>query len=767
MVDFTVAARTRRRAGRRLARPSLDEVRGWVLAHPLIAVALVAFGARFLLAAAIARLSGGALFGDDARYIALAHQMADHNVGSWTAYEAELYTRTGSLLWPVTIMFKLSAHAAFPAQLYVAALGTGAAVLTTRLGLWFLDRRAALLAGAIVALLPSQILWSSLVMKDAVVWFLLVGVAVAVVVAQTQRGLRLAACYAAIVTMVVGLGFLRLHTMQIVLVALVLSSLLGPRDTRALRVGVATAMLLLVPLAFGMGLAGIAFLQNTGSLSERRAANAVGANTAVVAPQQAAPPVATPVPVQVAAVAPPAPLPVAAPAPLPVVPAAAAPAPIPVASVTALPPAQPACEPGAAPGALLAAHQANGPADASPQPAEASAELSHSVVASVILRVPAGDRARRAAALEQLGALFLARPSEGPAVAASAASVAEGAAQPPAAGAPVAPPASAGEPPAAPAPADEAAAAPAPAGEVPAAPALAGEAAAPASAGEAAAPALGGQPARASTTAAVPAARVVHHLTAPVEAPRPSSSGKSSHVQSARRGRPAPDRADRAQSVSPAARCGAPAPAAPEGAEPIAPRVPNTAPAPPEPVAPRVPNAAPTAPEGAAPAAPPPVATVPPAPPAPVISPQPPASVAPGGEGVLRYAPKGMSVIALRPLPWEAVAPGRAAGIRLAGAEDVFWYPILLLALGGLLTLRGRLRYMAFPVLVGAATAVMYGVTEGNVGTAYRHRGEFIWVTALLAAAAIQALASRCSRAPAGRRRRLGSRLQPRRAAGV
>jgi hypothetical protein len=141
--------------------------------------------------------------------------------------------------------------------------------------------------------------------------------------------------------------------------------------------------------------------------------------------------------------------------------------------------------------------------------------------------------------------------------------------------------------------------------------------------------------------------------------------------------------------------------------------------------------------------------------------------VAPGGEGVLRYAPKGMSVIALRPLPWEAVAPGRAPGIRLAGAEDVFWYPILLLALGGLLTLRGRLRYMAFPVLVGAATAVMYGVTEGNVGTAYRHRGEFVWVAALLAAAAIQALASRRSPTPARRRRRGGSRLQLRRAAGV
>jgi hypothetical protein len=28
----------------------------------------------------------------------------------------------------------------------------------------------------------------------------------------------------------------------------------------------------------------------------------------------------------------------------------------------------------------------------------------------------------------------------------------------------------------------------------------------------------------------------------------------------------------------------------------------------------------------------------------------------------------------------------------------------------------------------------MYALTEGNLGTAYRHRGEFVWVVALLAA---------------------------------
>ncbi len=343
-------------------------------------------------------------------------------------------------------IFKAFGNVAFLAQLYVVAFGTATAVLTTKLALAFLSRPGALLAGAFVALLPSQILWSSIVMKDALVWTLLVALAVLVVAAQRARGWRLAACGLAAVAALVGLGFLRFHTLEIALVALLLASVLGPARGRVVRVAGAAAILLFVPLAFGLGAAGVTFVSHPGSLSERRANNAIGANTAVVI-----------------------------------------------------------------------------------QGADGRTDRRRAGCAGVA-RVPAEESER------------------------------------------------------------------------------------------------------------------------------------------------APD------------------------------------------------------------------------------------------ESVLHYAPKGLTVIALRPFPWEAAAPDRAAGIRLAGIEALLWYALLALAIIGMTTLRGRLRYMAFPLLAGSATALMYGVTEGNVGTAYRHRGEFVWVVALLAAMGVQRLVQRravarlSASSPRPRHRRLGAR---------
>ncbi len=60
---------------------------------------------------------------------------------------------------------------------------------------------------------------------------------------------------------------------------------------------------------------------------------------------------------------------------------------------------------------------------------------------------------------------------------------------------------------------------------------------------------------------------------------------------------------------------------------------------------------------------------------------------------------------------------------------------MLVLALTGLFRIRRHLAPLAFPVLAGGAVLVTYALTEGNIGTAYRHRGELVWAVALLAAA--------------------------------
>ncbi len=106
----------------------------------------------------------------------------------------------------------------------------------------------------------------------------------------------------------------------------------------------------------------------------------------------------------------------------------------------------------------------------------------------------------------------------------------------------------------------------------------------------------------------------------------------------------------------------------------------------------------------------------------------------------MRYLPTGVTVVGLRPWPWESSSA--SLGIRFARAEALVWYPLLLLALVGITAIRRHRRTLAFPVLAGGAILMMYGLTEGNLGTAYRHRGEFVWVVALLAAIGAERIAA-------------------------
>jgi hypothetical protein len=80
------------------------------------------------------------------------------------------------------------------------------------------------------------------------------------------------------------------------------------------------------------------------------------------------------------------------------------------------------------------------------------------------------------------------------------------------------------------------------------------------------------------------------------------------------------------------------------------------------------------------------------------------------------------------PLPFAG-----SISLRLARGEDLLWYPLLALAVFGLWRRRHQLAELVFPLLAGGGIVLMYALSEGNVGTAHRHRGEFVWVVAILA----------------------------------
>lgn len=413
-------------------------VRARMARRPVLSVFIVALAVRVITATVITVMWGGTLFLDDVGYSRLAELAANGAIDD--PYDDFLYERTATLLVPIVGMYRLFGPIELFGQLYVALLGAATAALTARLALEIVDRRWALLAGLIVAALPSQVLWSSLILKDAAVWAVLSALALVVAVAARSGGRRLALMGATAAVLLVLLGFLRLHTLQVACVAILLAVLVYPRPRPLVRLSGAIVLLACIPLVFGMGLAGGSFVADSRDPGAQRALNAAEAESAVV-----------------------------------------------------------------------------------PAPAEAPA------------------------------------PAD----------------------APVGPPV--------PTPADPSA--------------------------------------------------------LPQEDGQKGASG---------------------------------------------------------------PGTSPDEPSGAL--------------------------------RSVRYLPTGMTVVALRPWPWESSST--SLGMRFARAEALIWYPLLLLALVGIAAIGRHRRTLAFPVIAGGAILVMYGLTEGNLGTAYRHRGEFVWVVALLAALGAERIAA-------------------------
>src|SRR5439155_9765984 len=91
----------------------------------------------------------------------------------------------------------------------------------------------------------------------------------------------------------------------------------------------------------------------------------------------------------------------------------------------------------------------------------------------------------------------------------------------------------------------------------------------------------------------------------------------------------------------------------------------------------------------------------------------------------LRYLPQGVVALLVKPLPWST---NGNRSLELAGAEHLLWYPLLVLALLGSLSIWVERDVLLFPAVSATGIVIVYALSEGNLGTAFRHRGEVEWV---------------------------------------
>lgn len=268
-------------AGVETARNNVFErFREQITSHPVAAVAVVALLARLALITYL-QSRPGTFAQDDSTYRMLAEARADGDLSTWSAYEFQLWQATLTFLWPLSKLFQIFGPSQLVGQLFVAAWGIAVPTMVTILALRFLYAGIALGVGVVLAVLPSQALWSSLILKDPLVWASLALIALACALASSSPPRRLWMWLSIVGIGLLSLAYLRDHTLVVAGIAVLLAAFFGRTDTRAIRTIASAGLMLAVPFASGLGPGGFSLIADP-DLASRRLANAQGARSAYI-----------------------------------------------------------------------------------------------------------------------------------------------------------------------------------------------------------------------------------------------------------------------------------------------------------------------------------------------------------------------------------------------------------------------------------------------------------------------------------------------------
>jgi hypothetical protein len=264
--------------GKRAVRSSV----AFMTSHPVLSSFLVALGVRVVMAISTGLLHKGILIGDEGQYLILALMASEGKLTSefWSGYGQSLFESTRTFMWPLTGLFWLLGPFRIVAQLFVATFGAVTAACAACLASRFLRKEFALGAGLIVAFFPSQILWSSVVLRESLIWAGLAAIAVTVDYSQrSESGLR-----TALLTVLLGLLFVATVWLreQSALVALwcLYPALLVGRSRLRVRILTASCLLIVAPWIVGFGPGGSDYAGKAmESMGSSRAYMAMDANS--------------------------------------------------------------------------------------------------------------------------------------------------------------------------------------------------------------------------------------------------------------------------------------------------------------------------------------------------------------------------------------------------------------------------------------------------------------------------------------------------------
>lgn len=260
-----------------------DQLLRLILANSLLTVAALGVGIRVAVAVVTRVLTTNVVVPDEAQYLSLARWMAlGNDPNGWVPiYGPPLYRATRAFLLPLLLLFRYVSPARFVGQLLAIAFGVGAVVVTAWIVRRVLDARIALLTGIVLAALPSQVLFSSVVLRESQIWFWLAALAAACVLVGERSTCRVMLGVLAGTMAIIALGALRDQTMFVACWCAVAAMAFSRSDGRWKRVGGATLLALLLPVLGGAGIGGWYLVQRgIPALAQTRAQLSLDADTA-------------------------------------------------------------------------------------------------------------------------------------------------------------------------------------------------------------------------------------------------------------------------------------------------------------------------------------------------------------------------------------------------------------------------------------------------------------------------------------------------------
>jgi len=264
-------------------------VRSTAVGHPMATSFLMAFVIRALAGAGIT-LVRGYLFPDEPEYVVLGRLAASgrltpsYQVNGQTG--ESLFHEAAAFMWPLTVLFRLFGAHVLVASLWAALFGALTAALVALLVGQLLTRPWAVAAGLAVAVFPSQVVWSSVVLRESMVWAGLGGVATGIAfLARAARWQPFAAAALLVGGSLLELAYLRDWVFLAAAWATALAVwLFRPTRPAAVR-SVCLALCVFVPVVQGLGLAGTSYVHKNTNLAYERDVLSLGAKSAFAHPK--------------------------------------------------------------------------------------------------------------------------------------------------------------------------------------------------------------------------------------------------------------------------------------------------------------------------------------------------------------------------------------------------------------------------------------------------------------------------------------------------